>query len=70
MMFVKITQIVFFLLWQMSSSGNGNTRWWNKKDDSDVEDLLFIEGLREGSRRSKRKKHGGSLSGATTCQET
>jgi hypothetical protein len=30
--------------------------WWNKEADSDVEDLLFIEGLREGSRRSKRKK--------------
>jgi hypothetical protein len=46
-----------------SSSQTRNACWWNKEDDSDVEDLLFIEGLREGSRRSKHKKHGGSLSG-------
>jgi hypothetical protein len=46
-----------------SSSQTRNACWWNKEDDSDVEDLLFIEGLREGSRRSKHKKHGGSLLG-------
>jgi hypothetical protein len=44
-----------------SSSQSRNARWWNEEDDSDVEDLLFIEGLCEGSRSSKRKKHGGSL---------
>ncbi|CAN6179989.1 unnamed protein product [Urochloa humidicola] len=47
----------------MSSSRSRNARWWNEEDDSDVEDLLFIEGLREGSRRSKRKKFRGSLPG-------
>ena len=48
----------------MSSSRSRNTCWWNEEDDSDVEDLLIIEGLREGSRRSKRKKkYHGSLPG-------
>ena len=59
------------LLWQMSRFGSRALRRWDDEDESDVDDLLIIAGLLEGSKRNKRKKKfRGSLPVATTCQGT
>jgi len=54
----------FLLLWQMSRFGSRALRRWDDEDESDVDDLLIIAGLLEGSKRNKRKKKfRGSLPG-------
>jgi len=64
---IKISGIslyVFLLLWQMSRFGSRALRQWDDEEESDVDDLLIIAGLLEGSKRNKRKKKfRGSLPG-------
>ena len=64
---IKISGIslyVLLLLWQMSRFGSRALRRWDDEDESDVDDLLIIAGLLEGSKRNKRKKKfRGSLPG-------
>jgi len=48
----------------MSRFGSRALRRWDDEDESDVDDLLIIAGLLEGSKRNKRKKKfRGSLPG-------
>ena len=40
----------------VSRFGTRVRRQWDEEDESDVDDLLIIAGLLEGSKRNKRKK--------------
>jgi hypothetical protein len=41
----------------VSRFGTRVRRQWDEEDESDVDDLLIIAGLLEGSKRNKRKKN-------------
>jgi hypothetical protein len=43
----SVNFFLFLLLWQMSRFGTRARRWWDEEDESDVDDLFIIAGLRD-----------------------